>query len=106
MARWTEGPTMAAIRRPVGQSPGGGRRRLAQAVAAEVALVRAQLAALEPGPDPLGAGAPAGVRALAGARQRAGGAARGPAAGRRQRPAGARRVADRARSGPDPHRRG
>ena len=75
------------------------------AVGAEVALVRAQLAALEPRADPLGAAAPRGVRALAAARQRARGAARGPAGDRRGRPVRARRLDHRAGAGARPHRR-
>src|SRR6476659_5670650 len=45
-----------------------------KALAAEVALVRAQHAAVEPGRDPLGVRASRGVRSLAGARQCARGA--------------------------------
>ncbi len=47
-----------------------------------------------------------GVRPLAGARQRAQRPARGPARGRREHAARARRVADRAGRGPDPDRLG
>src|SRR5256885_16910302 len=53
--------------------------RAAAAVGAEVAALRAQLAALEPGPNPLGVHTARGVRALAAPRQRAPGAARGAA---------------------------
>ncbi len=73
-----------------------GQRGAAEAVGAEVALVRAQLAAVEPGPDPLGVHAAGRVRALAGARQRAGGVRRGPPGGGGAHAAGARGVADRA----------
>ena len=73
--------------------------------APEVALVRAQLAALEPRAHPLRVRAPARVLPLAGARQRARDAARGPARARRARAARAERLADRAGAGADPHRR-
>ena len=81
-----------------------GRGR-SQAVGPEMALVRAQFAALEPGADPLRVRAPARVLPLARPRQRARDAARGPARARRARAARAERVADRAGAGADPHRR-
>ena len=62
----------------------------AEAVGAEVALVRAQLAAVEPGADPLGVHASRGVRALARSRQRARGAARRAARDRAAGPVRAR----------------
>ena len=75
------------------------------AVGAEVALVRAQRAAVEPCADPLGVPAAGGVRALAGRGQRAGGVRRWPAGDRPARAAGAGRVADGAGASADPHRR-
>src|SRR4051794_30630006 len=50
---------------------------------AQVALVRAQLAPVEPGRDPPRDGPPPGVRQVADSRQRAGGAAGRPARDRR-----------------------
>src|SRR3954447_16807765 len=67
----------------------------AQAVGAEVALVRAQLAAVEPRADPLGARGAPGVLPLARPRQRAGDASAGPARARAARPARAQRLAHR-----------
>src|SRR3954468_1594174 len=81
-------------------------RRAGPAVVAEVALVRAKLAALEPRVDPLGARPPRGLRALAGARQCARGAARGPPGDRREHAAGAQRLDHRASRGARAHRRG
>ena len=73
--------------------------RTGEALAAEVALVRAQRAAVEPRRDPLGVRAPRGVRALAGPRQRARGAARRAPGDRAARAARARRLDHRARPG-------
>ncbi len=88
------------------RATGGARRRRAQAVAPEVALVRAQLAALEPRPDSLGVHAPPGVRSLARARQRARGLSGWASGDRRAHTARTRGVAHRAGAGADPDRVG
>ena len=95
---WTGGP--ARRYRPPADGPGG-----PEAVGAEVALVRAQLAAVEPRAHPPRVRAPAVVLPLARARQRARDAARGPARARRARAARAGRLAHRAGARPHPHRR-
>ncbi len=79
--------------------PGGVSRTSEQgeALVAEVALVRAQLAAVEPPGHPPRDGSPRGVRALADPGQRAGGAARGAAGGGGGHAVRAQRVAHRAR---------
>ena len=77
---------------PPADGPGG-----PEAVGAEVALLRAQRAALEPRADPRRVRPPARVLPLAGPRQRARAAARGAARARRARAARARRLAHRAR---------
>ena len=85
--------------------PGCPDRSRRAPLAPEVALVRAQLAALEPRWHPPRDGPPRRVRPLADPGQRAGGAARGAARGGGGHAVRAQRLAHRAGRRPHPHRR-
>src|SRR3954469_24076756 len=73
-------------------------KRGPQALPAEVALVRAQRPAVEPGADPLRVRPAARVRPLAAPRRRSDDVRAAALDGRRARPAGAERVAHRLRA--------
>src|SRR5689334_14626579 len=79
--------TYGTSQAPLRDAPGTDGRRRAQAVGAEVALVRAQLAALEPRADPSRDGQAPCLLPLAGPRQRARDAPRGAPRARRARAA-------------------